>query len=235
VRVLGLVPARGQSKGVARKNARPLGGRPLLAYTADAALAAARLSRVVLSTEDRELAQLGRACGLDVPFLRPAALAADDTPMVAVVRHALETLAAAGDRFDAVCLLQPTVPFREDGEIDACIDRLAGSQADAVVTVAPVPAIHNPHWVFVADGEGFLRISTGDARPIGRRQDLPAAWHRDGSVYVTRREVVLEQASLLGRRTLGHEVRRERHVNIDGPEDWAAAEAIAAALAGMPR
>ena len=227
-RVLGLVPARGGSKGLSRKNVRCLGEQPLLAYTARSALEARRLTRVVLSTDDAEIAAVGHRVGLEVPFLRPPGLALDDTPMVPVVRHALEALESNGERYDAVCLLQPTVPFREATEIDRCVELLQESTADTVITVAAVPVIYNPHWVFLADAEGFLRLSTGEAEPIGRRQDLPPAYHRDGSVYVTRREVVMGQATLFGARVLGHSVQRTAHVNIDGPADWAVAESIAA-------
>jgi CMP-N-acetylneuraminic acid synthetase len=216
---------------VARKNARLLGGRPLVAYSADAALAARRVARVVLSTDDEEIADIGRACGLDVPFLRPPELANDETPMVPVVQHAVRWLEGLGDPFDAICLLQPTVPFREPEEIDDCIDRLAGSDADTVLTVARVPPSFNPHWVFVRDEVGHLRLSTGEPYPVARRQDLPPAWHRDGSVYVTRRDVIMQQGSLLGPKVLGYEVQRRRNVNIDTPEDWALAESIAATLA----
>jgi CMP-N-acetylneuraminic acid synthetase len=228
--VLGLVPARGGSKGVTRKNVRPLGGRPLLAYTAGAALEARRLSRVVLSTDDDEIAEVGRRAGLDVPFRRPVELGRDDTPMAAVVRHALETLEAAGEAYEAVCLLQPTVPFREAGEIDDCISLLENTGADAAITVAPVPAPYNPHWVFLADREGYLHLSTGEPSPVTRRQDLPPAYHRDGSVYVARRALVLEQETLCGGRVVGHVVQRRAHINIDGPEDWAAAEHIVGAM-----
>jgi CMP-N,N'-diacetyllegionaminic acid synthase len=229
MRVLGLIPARGQSKGVTRKNARLLGGRPLLAYSADAALSARRLAAVVLTTEDDELATLGRACGLEVPFLRPPELARDETPMVPVVQHALGWLEGRGERFDAVCLLQPTVPFREPGEIDRCVESLEASLADSVITVAPVPPAYNPHWVLVDDDMGYLRLSTGETRPIPRRQDLPRAWHRDGSVYVTRRDVVMRDESLLGTRLIGVEIERASHINIDSPDDWAAAEAMVTA------
>lgn len=227
-RVLGLVPARAGSKGIARKNVRLLQGRPLLDYTAAAALAARRLTRVLLSTDDPEIAEVGRQAGLEVPFIRPAELATDDTAMGPVVRHALLALQELGDRYDAVCLLQPTVPFRLPGEIDDCIALLTRTGADTVITVAPVPPTFNPHWVFVADAEGLLRLSTGEDRPIARRQDLPPAFHRDGSVYVTRSEVVVEQGSLFGARVVGSVVARTAHVNIDGPADWAAAEAILA-------
>src|SRR5690242_9753178 len=118
LRVLGLIPARGGSKGVSRKNIRPLGGKPLLQWTAEAALAAQRLSGVVLSTDDPEIAEVGRTCGLQVPFLRPAPLARDDTPMLPVVQHAVRWAESAeGEHVDAVCLLQPTAPFRRAEDI----------------------------------------------------------------------------------------------------------------------
>ncbi|MGH9901714.1 MAG: cytidylyltransferase domain-containing protein, partial [Pyrinomonadaceae bacterium] len=107
MRVLGLIPARGGSKGVPRKNIRALCGKPLLQYTAEAALSARSLARVILSTEDAEIADVGRRCGLEVPFVRPAELAEDTTPMLPVVQHALAQMEKDGESFDAVCLLQP--------------------------------------------------------------------------------------------------------------------------------
>lgn len=225
-RVLGLVPARAGSKGVPGKNTRPLGGRPLLAYTAEAALAARRLDRVVLSTDDAAIAALGESLGLEVPFLRPPALAGDTTPMLAVMQHALEALA---DEVDVVCLLQPTTPFRPFGLIDRCVARLDETGADAVVTMLPVPEEYNPHWVYERGGDDRLRLATGEAEPISRRQDLPAAFHRDGSVYVLRAANVVEgrpygdhlEAVVLDPATT---------VNIDTPSDWARAEALVATL-----
>ena len=146
-RVLGLIPARGGSKGVPRKNIKLLCGKPLLEYTAQAALASRLLSRVILSTEDEEIAEAGRRCGLEVPFLRPQELAADDTPMLPVIEHAVRWVEERGERFDAICLLQPTNPLRRAEEIDGCIELLIGTGADSVVTVLPVPAEYNPHWV----------------------------------------------------------------------------------------
>jgi CMP-N-acetylneuraminic acid synthetase len=226
MRVLGIIPARGGSKGVARKNVRMLCGKPLLQWTAEAALAAETLDRVVLSTEDEEIAEIGRSCGLDVPFLRPWELAADDTPTIHVVQHVVLTLEKAGDRFDAVCLLQPTSPFRKSADIDACVELLAGSYADAVMSILRVPPEYNPHWVYFRSDDGSLELSTGESQPLPRRQVLPPAFHRDGSIYVTRRFVVLEQGSLYGKRVLGYEVDRAHAVNIDTPADWVRAEAL---------
>jgi CMP-N,N'-diacetyllegionaminic acid synthase len=225
MRVLGIVPARGGSKGIPGKNVRPLGGKPLLVHTAEAALAARRLSRVVLTTDDEKIAEVGRACGLEVPFLRPAELAMDDTPTLPVLQHAVAELEKTGDRFDAVCLLQPTSPFRRAGDIDGCIEMLETEGLDAVVSVLPVPPEHNPHWVYFCDGDGLLRLATGEDQPIPRRQELPPAFHRDGSVYVTRRDVLMEENSLYGRR-LGGFLADSRSVNLDTPADWERAERL---------
>lgn len=224
--VLGLIPARGGSKGVPRKNIKPLAGKPLLNYTAQAALASKHLTRVILSTEDDEIAAVGRACGVEVPFLRPAELAQDTTPTLPVVQHALQFLEEQGSHFDAVCLLQPTNPLRRAADIDGCIELLEREQADTVFTVLAVPAEHNPHWVYFRNGDGSLRLSTGEASPIPRRQDLPPAYHREGSVYVTRQDVVMVNHSLYGARVLGYEIERRRSVNIDTVSDWARAEAL---------
>jgi CMP-N-acetylneuraminic acid synthetase len=231
MRVLGLVPARGGSKGIPRKNARLLAGRPLLAYTAEAAARSRLLARVILTTEDPELAAIGRACGLEVPFERPAELARDETPMLPVVQHALRRLEEKGDVFDAVCLLQPTHPLRRAEDIDACIDLCDRRGADAVVTVVAVPPEFNPHWTYFRSDSGVLTLATGEPAPIARRQDLPPAFCREGSVYVVRRDVVLEQGSLYGRVLLGVAVERERSVNLDTPEDWSRAEALLGAPA----
>jgi CMP-N-acetylneuraminic acid synthetase len=229
MQVLAVIPARGGSRGVPGKNIRPLCGKPLLQYTIDCALAASRVSRVILSTDDERIAECGRLGGVDVPFLRPAELAQDDTPMLPVIQHAVRWLERRGDRYDAVCILQPTSPLRRAEEVDGCIALLATSAADAVVSIRPVPSTYNPHWVYFATREGLLQLSTGEPSPITRRQNLPAAFHRDGSVYVTRRDVLVEQNSLYGRRLAGHLVERPDHVNIDTPSDWDRCEQLIAA------
>jgi len=226
VRVLGIVTARGGSKGLPRKNIRPLLGKPLLQYTAEAALGARRLARVVLSTDDEEIAEVGRRCGLEVPFLRPAELARDETPTLPVLQHMVLALEDEGDRYDAICLLQPTDPLRKPEHIDGCIEMLAEGEADAVVTVLAVPHDYNPHWVFFRDGDGLLRLSTGEPAPITRRQDLPPAFHRSGSVYVTRRDVLIEGNSLYGERLAGFLIDEGESVNIDGLGDMERAERL---------
>lgn len=224
--VLGLIPARGGSKGIPRKNIRPLCGKPLLQYTAEAALASRRLTQVVLSTDDEDIARVGRACGLDVPFSRPPDLAGDTAPMLPVVQHALRWFATRGRDFDAVCLLQPTNPLRRASDIDRAIALFDESGADSVIAMAPVPAEYNPHWVFFQSPDQSVHLSTGERTPIARRQDLPPAFHREGSVYVTRTRVVLDEDSLYGSRTVPYVVAPDDGVNIDDPEDWARAESL---------
>jgi len=224
VRVLGLIPARGGSKGVPGKNVARLGGKPLIQHTIDSARAATRLSRIVVSTDADDIAEVGRSLGIDVPFMRPATLATDDAPMLGVVQHALDTLESSGDtRYDAVCLLQPTNPFRSPGLIDRCIDEFDRSRADAVVTVLRVPSEHHPQWTYLRGDDGGLHLAMGGTDPISRRQDLPVAYHREGSVYVTRREVI-DRGSLYGDRLIGVEVDADRSVNIDTIADWRRAE-----------
>jgi CMP-N,N'-diacetyllegionaminic acid synthase len=226
MRVLAVVPARGGSKGVPRKNIRHLCGRPLLQYTADAALAARSLTRVILSTEDEEIADVGRGCGLEVPFLRPRDLARDETPMLAVVQHAARWVEAEGDFFDAVCLLQPTSPLRRAEDIDACLELLERSGADAVVTVIQIPTEFNPHWAYFRGDDDHLYLSTGETVPIPRRQELPPAFCREGSVYATRRDVLLDRSSLYGDRLVGHLLDQRSSVNIDSQDDWERAEQL---------
>src|SRR4051812_41980936 len=136
--VLGLVPARGGSKGVPGKNIRPLAGRPLLEYTARVAQASGVIDRLVLSTDSSDIGDVGRRAGLEVPFLRPAALAADDTPMLPVVRHALDALAERGWTPEILVILQPTSPLRRAEHIRDAVTMLREREADSVVSVVEV-------------------------------------------------------------------------------------------------
>lgn len=224
MKVLGIIPARGGSKGVPRKNIKLLCGKPLLAYTAESALASKLLSKVILSTEDPEIAEIGKSLGLDVPFIRPAELAEDTTPTFPVVIHAVREMEKIGEVFDAVCLLQPTNPLRRAEDIDACIDLLETSGADSVISVLPVPHEYNPKWVYWQNDGGELVLTTGESEPTVRRQDLPPAFHRDGSVYAFRTEVPGKFGNLYGIKVRGFENEKHNSVNIDTAEDWASAE-----------
>lgn len=192
----------------------------MLAYTVESTLKAKRLTRTILSTEDPEIAEVGKDLGIDVPFLRPLELSEDTSPTLPVVLHAVEALDAMGESYDAICLLQPTNPFRRAEDIDGCIELLEKTGADSVISVLPVPETYNPKWVYWKSQEGTMVLSTGENEPIARRQDLPQAFHRDGSVYVTRTEIIITQQSLYGENVQGYEILPEFSSNIDTQNDW---------------
>lgn len=219
MRVLGVVPARGASKGIKRKNIAPLAGRPLLAYTAEAALGARLLSRVVLSTEDEEIAKIGRRCGLDVPFMRDAALARDDTPGIPVLQDAVRRLESQGDVYDAVFTLQPTNPLRRPQDIDGAIRLLERTGADSVISFVDVGEKHPARMKLIDDSGRVMNPPFAEQFEGQRRQELPALYLREGSVYLTRRDVLMVQNSLQGDDCRAWIVAPDRACNIDEPLD----------------
>lgn len=220
--VLGVVPARGGSKGIPRKNVRLLAGKPLLEYTASALLGARSLSRTILSTEDPEIAAIGKAAGLEVPFLRPAHLAVDSTPMIDVVLHALRWVESEGETYDAVCILQPTSPLRSAASIDHCISLLWERDVDSVISVRPVPTEFNPHWVYFETPNGLLQPSMRNRPEVPCRQQLPKAYHADGSVFLARTQTVLEGHTLKGKRLLGAISPAHEAADLDTEDQWQA-------------
>lgn len=225
MKILGLIPARGGSKGIPGKNIKKLGGKPLLQYTTESAKQSCLLNRVILSSDDREIIGVAEKIGLEVPFLRPQELAQDDTSSLAVIQHALHFFAKKGEQFDAVCLLQVTSPFRRKGLIDAAIEKFSKDNFDSLVSVREVPAEFNPHWIY-EEKVGQLKIATGEKEIISRRQELPKAYHRDGAIYLTKTEVLLEQNSLYGNKIGFIDTTGDPYVNLDTPEDWERAEAL---------
>lgn len=185
MKVLGLIPARIGSTGVKRKNIRNMAGEPLIAYTAKAARAS-RCDRVVLTTDSPEIAEIGRALGLDVPFLRPAEFATTEATAIGVIGHALDWLAREeGYRPDAVHYLQPTSPFRETTHIDAAIDLLAARpDAPSVISVAP-PASH-PYYMYREEAKGGLKPLFKLDKVPERRQDLPPMWSLNNAIHLSR-------------------------------------------------
>lgn len=225
MRVLGIIPARGGSKGVPGKNKKLLHGKPLINYTIEAALKATRLTSVIVSTDQPEIAAIVKEAGATVPFIRPVELASDTAKSIDVVIHAVNEMKKQGKEYDAVCLLQPTVPYREKGSIDKALKDFEKNDYDSLISVLEVPHQFNPHWVFERE-QGQLSISTGEKEIISRRQDLPPAFYRDGSIYITSCKVIEEKRSFFGER-LGHILSsKEYYVNIDTLQDWEDAEAL---------
>ena len=225
MKILGLIPARGGSKGIPGKNIRFLGGKPLLQHSIEAAKRSILLSRIVLSSDDEEIIKTAKKLGLEVPFVRPQELAGDGSGSLEVIQHAVRFFSQEGENFDAVCLLQPTSPFRRTRLIDEAIEKFTSGKFDSLVSVREVPAAYNPHWVF-EEQNGGLKIATGETEIITRRQELPKAFHRDGAIYITKTEVILEQNSLYGKNIGFIDTTGDPYVNIDTQEDWEEAERI---------
>jgi CMP-N,N'-diacetyllegionaminic acid synthase len=221
--VLALIPARGGSKGVPRKNIRPLCGKSLVQRAHEVANASKCINRVILSTDDPQIAEHGKAIGLEVPFLRPASFATDHSPMIDVVLHAVEYLRAhEGYAPDAVLLLQPTAPLRTPQHIQRSIELL--SHYDSVCSVCPVPRELCPHFLMKIDRDGCLKFFMPDGAAHTRRQDVPLAYRRDGSIYLTRLSVVLQKQNLYGARCNPMVLSHDEVLNIDSLDDWATAE-----------
>lgn len=222
--VLGLIPARGGSKGIAHKNIVILAGKPLLAYTCDAALESRCLTRVILNTDDPEIAQVGRDCGVDVPFMRPADLAADDTPILPVIQHTLAWLDEHENfHADVIVLLQPTSPLRQAEHIDTAVDKLTDMGVDTVVSVIPVPHQFNPVSLMQLDDRGCLTPFTS-GEMILRRQEKPRLFARNGPAVLAIRREVIQQGKLYGDRILPLEMGPAESIDIDNADDLAMAE-----------
>ncbi|RTZ08654.1 cytidylyltransferase domain-containing protein [Flavobacterium sp. GSP6] len=224
MRILGIIPARGGSKGVPGKNIKLLNGKPLLQYTAEIALDSKLLTAVILSSDDQQIITVAKSLGIQVPFIRPEELAQDATPTIDVIIHALEWYDKQDISFDAVCVLQVTSPIRTVEFLDDAIQKFITSDCDSLVSVQKVPHEYNPHWTFELNSEGNLKISTGEGQIISRRQELPNAYHRDGSIYIMKTEVLLQQHSLYGKSISFIESTPEFYVNIDTLTDWDRAE-----------
>ncbi|TVZ53397.1 cytidylyltransferase domain-containing protein [Dokdonia sp. Hel_I_53] len=227
MRILGIIPARGGSKGVPYKNRKLLEGKPLMQYTVEAALQSKELDDVIFSSEDATLIGMAKNMGVEVPFIRPATLATDSAGSLEVVQHAISFLKDIGRTYDAVCLLQVTTPFRSSQDIDMAIHQFKAQQTDALISVQKVPHEYNPHWVFEERSSGHLKIATGEDEIIKRRQDLPDAFIRDGSIYITKSDILTLGNSFYGETLQYILTDSSRYVNIDTLEDWEKASRIA--------
>jgi CMP-N,N'-diacetyllegionaminic acid synthase len=223
--VLGLVPARAGSKGVPRKNVRLLKGHTLLEYTARAARASGVLNRVILSTDSPEIAEAGRNAGLEVPFMRPAVLAQDHTPMLPVIQHAIDALEADGWVADVIVLLQPTSPRRRPEHIRTAVDMLRSTGADSVVSVVELPRDSSPDYVMRIEN-GVLRPFLPEGDRITRRQDARPAYRRDGTVYVFWHSTLDRYGNIYGDDCRPLVLDSSESLSIDSPADWDEAERV---------
>jgi len=212
-KVLALIPARGGSKGLPGKNILPVEGRPLIAWTIDAALASEYVDRVVLSSDSEAIMAAALALGCEVPFRRPAELATDNALSIDVVLHAMDQL----PHHDLVVLLQPTSPMRSSRDIDESIRRCVDADAPSCVSVAAVQ--QSPYWMYRLTDDGRLEALLEAPASATRRQDLPPVYALNGAVYVARCEWLRQTRSFAGPSTVGYVMPAERSLDIDTAED----------------
>lgn len=229
--VLGLIVARGGSKGFPRKNVLPLAGKPLIVHTIEAARAAKRLDRTILSSDDAEIIAVARAAGCEVPFVRPAELAGDRSSTVDVALHALDSLERAeGWRADTLVMLPATAPLRQAIHIDEAVARLDADPAlEAVVAVTE--ADYPPHWMLAIDG-GRLRWLFPEGARADHRQELPAAYRPNGSIYAIRVPALRARRTFYPDATGPYVMARESSVNVDARLDLRLAELVLRGGAG---
>ncbi|GAA1531602.1 pseudaminic acid cytidylyltransferase [Nocardioides humi] len=228
MRSVAVIPARGGSRRIPRKNVRTFAGRPMLAYAVEVALASGLFERVVVSTDDDEVADVARDLGAEVPFRRPPAISDDHTPMAEVVLHALDELDRAGEEYDAVCTLFATAPFLRAADLVAGLRLLEdGAPAAVAVTGFDFPIFR----AFGLNDDGALRPLWPEHAGT-RSQDLPEALHDAGQFYWTRVEVLRATRSLWPDGMRPVRLPRHRVQDIDEPEDWERAEWMHRALEG---
>lgn len=220
-RVLGIIPARGGSKGVPRKNIREVAGKPLIAYSIMAAQSSRLLTRCIVSTDDTETAEISAALGCEV-MDRPAELAQDDTPTVSVVKHIFERLESEDELFDYGLVLQPTSPLRTGLDIDSALQALFQSDADSIVSVYQVSDHHPARMYKLNNG---LLAPLDEKFASARRQELPPIYHRNGAIYAFRRSL-LDKNTLLGDRILPYIMEEDRSLNIDTEYDLVLADFV---------
>ena len=223
--ILTIIPARGGSRGVPRKNIRELGGKPLIAYTIEAAIGSRYIDRLIVSTDDEEISEISQKLGADVPFLRPAEFATDTAKAIAVVKHALlEMEKLDNHEYPVITYLEPPAPFKTSRDIDACIELFFEKTPASVVSVKEANQFHPVLMKKIEDG--FLKpICFNELEGVPRQLYEPTAYMRNGAIYVIRKENILKDV-FYGEPIVPYIMPDERSICIDSTLDWYAAEAM---------
>jgi CMP-N,N'-diacetyllegionaminic acid synthase len=216
--LVAVIPARGGSKHVPGKNIAPVGGKPLIAWSIEAARASSRVDRVIVTTDYRSIAEVSQDYGAEVPFIRPEELARDDTPGIDPILHTLSWCAENQAYYpDCVVVLQPTSPLRTARDIDAAIDLLEDKGADSVVSITPTK--DHPWWTKKIDRNGRLSDFIEQTEAVAYRQKLPEAYRLNGAIYLALRNILLETRTWYSEKTYAYIMPEERSLDIDTPWD----------------
>lgn len=220
--ILAIIPARGGSKGIPRKNIKPLNGKPLIGYTIEEALKSKYIDRIIVSTEDSEIAELSRRCGAEVPFLRPKELAEDSTPGMDPILHCIDWLEVNDNYQPAyIVCLQCTSPFRKSYQVDDAIEILVNNNGDSIVSVCESEV--SPYWMKkIKDGKICSFLDNIDFIP--RRQELPIVYRLNGGIYIAKTDLLKEQKSWYTKDTIPYIMDKISSVDIDDILDFKFAE-----------
>lgn len=225
-KVLVIIPARGGSKGLPGKNIRNMHGLPLIGWPIKAALNAAYVDKVIVSTDDEAIAAVARTQGAKVPFIRPAEFASDQASSAMVVNHALDFLAAQGENYDYLVLLEPTSPLTESADVDRALEMLDGSAFDAIVGVSLAESVH-PNFCATIKPEGNLTpFGGGSFAAPTRRQDLEDLYFFEGSLYISKVSTYKDQCTFYHDKTLPYIVPKWKSFEIDTLVDFICVESI---------
>lgn len=223
-KIIGIIPARGGSKGLPRKNILAFCGRPLITWTIERARACKYLDDIIVSTDDREIAAVSKKYGAEVPFLRPKRLAGNKSRMIDVIEHAVKYLARAGRSWDIIVLLQPTSPLRRSIDIAAAIEKLFRKKARAIVSVCP--SGHHPLWSNMLPGNGSMRKFLRPEVLGKNRQELPVYYQLNGALYVAYTKYLFDNKGFLGAKTFAYIMPSDRSIDIDSRIDARLAELL---------
>ena len=226
--ILGLIPARGGSKGLPRKNIKPLLGKPLIAWTIEQALVSKYLDRVVVSTDNKEIAEISIKYGAEVPFTRPKELARDDSTTSDVILHALNWFESTGEKYDYLALLEPTSPLREKNDIDKCIELLIDNEvAKSIVSVSKLESAHPEFNAVIDKKSGFIKKVDGTTEfKVLRRQNLTDIYFFDGTIYISEISTFRIKKTFYHKFTMAYIVPRWKSLEIDELSDIICAEAL---------
>jgi len=224
--ILGLIPARGGSKGLPRKNIKPLLGKPLIAWTIEQALASKYLDILIVSTEDKEIADISKKYGAEISFMRPKELAKDNAKGIDVVLHVIDWLKENDKRkqYDLLMLLQSTSPLRTKEDIDKAIELLFLKEAKAIVSVCEVD--HHPLWANTLPENGCMKNFIRKEIMNKNRQELPVYYRLNGAIYLAYCDYIREQKSFLGSETFAYIMPKERSIDIDDDIDFRLAKIL---------
>lgn len=220
-KILAVIPARGGSKGIPRKNIIEVGGKPLIAWTISAARKSRYIDKLILSSDDDEIMTIARKFGCDVPFTRPGELASDTSGTVEVILHAINNI---HEKYDYIVILQPTSPLRSVSDIDNCIENCFEKNAPSCVSVTEVEK--SPYWMYILDENARMKSVIDFKNRSMRRQELPATYALNGAVYVVNSESFMKTQKLIESETVAYIMPIIRSLDIDTEYDLMIAQMI---------